>query len=123
MIFLATVVICLVLAAAFVLGVRKSVSRMSSGCCGAGDAPKRMRVKDKVRSHYPYAAKVEIGGMSCRNCAVRVENALNSVGGVWAKVDLEHKEAAVRLKENLSDEQLAEPIREAGYSVGKIVRV
>lgn len=120
---LGTVLICLVLFLAVIFGVKGTLVRMSSGCCDSGDILKKTKVRDKVKAHYPYTAKVEIGGMSCRNCAVRIENALNAADGVWAKVDLTHKEATVRLKENFSDAQLAEPIRQAGYSVRKIIRV
>jgi copper chaperone CopZ len=61
--------------------------------------------------------------MSCRNCAVRVENALNKLGNVWAKVNLEKKEATVLLKENVDDEKLSAAVGAAGYSAGRIAHI
>ena len=120
---MSTVIISLVILVMLVLGVKNMRKRLSSGCCGGGDAPRRDPVKDKNRKHYPFAATLEIGGMSCRNCAVHVENALNGLDGVWAKVDLDKREARVLMKAGLSDEQLTRPVAAAGYTVSGIRRV
>ena len=45
--------------------------------------------------------------MSCKNCAVKVENTFNSMDGVWAKVDLSKKEvieSATSMFDSLIDE-------------------
>ena len=36
---------------------------------------KKVKVKDKDPSHYPYEKILKIDGMTCGNCANRVENA------------------------------------------------
>ena len=60
--------------------------RVGGGCCGEREAaPKRVRVRDRDKRHYPYVLEVTIDGMVCANCARRVENALNSLDGVWAR--------------------------------------
>ena len=81
-----TVLICAVLAVLAVVGVLSYRKRLKSGCCGAADgkAVKKVRVADKNRSHYPYRAVLRIDGMTCENCTRRVENALNTMEGVWA---------------------------------------
>ena len=67
------------------------------GCCGSGAvSPVKRRVADRDETHYPYTAVLTIDGMTCGHCAVRVENALNELNGVWAKVDLGGKTALVR---------------------------
>ena len=58
-----------------------------------------MKVRDKDKSHYPYSRLLKVDGMSCGNCASHVENALNSLEGAWAQVDLEKGEALVRMKQ------------------------
>ena len=63
--------------------------RKGGGCCGEHEAPVgRIGVTDRNKSHYPYQLEMDIGGMTCENCAVRVENALNGVSGVWASVSI-----------------------------------
>lgn len=95
---------------------------MSSGCCGSGDTLSRKPVKDKNKMHYPFVATLEIGGMSCTNCAVHIENALNELEGVWAKVNLDKQTATVLMKSELSDEQIVRRIATAGYTAREIRR-
>ena len=62
--------------------------RVGGGCCGEREAaPKRVKVRDRDKRHYPYVLEVTVDGMVCANCARRVENALNSLDGVWARVE------------------------------------
>ncbi len=84
--------------------------------------PRKNPVKDKNKEHYPFEATLEIRGMSCQNCAIHVENALNSLEGVWAKVSLSKRTAMVLMKSELSDAQLSRPVAAAGYSVCEIYR-
>ena len=58
---------------------------------------------------------LEIEGMTCQNCAKRVENALNAIDGVWAEVDLKQKRAKVRQKEQIPVEKLCAAVEKAGY--------
>jgi copper chaperone CopZ len=119
---MATSVICLVLVVIAVCAVRSYKKRLTSGCCGASseDSVKKVRVKDRDPAHYPYEKFLYIDGMSCANCTSRVENALNSLDGVWAAVDLGKEEARVRMKELLPEELLKETVKKAGYLVYKI---
>ena len=86
----------------------------------AGRRCARVRVRDRDPAHYPYAVRVEIGGMTCRNCRLRVENALNSEEGLWARVDLAAGSALVRSRHPLSEERLRLVIGREGYTVGAI---
>ena len=96
--------------------------RLASGCCGSSGekSPKRIKVKDKDLSHYPHQCTMKVDGMSCGNCAVRVENALNAMEGVWARVDLEAGEAQVYMKQKYEDKALKDAVKAAGYTVFKI---
>ena len=58
--------------------------------------------------------------MSCGNCAIRVENALNSLEGVYARVNLMEAEADVRMKQEFSDTVLKDTVKDAGYTVYRI---
>ncbi len=111
-----TALLCAALAAVCVLAVLSYRKKLKNGCCGgAGDAVKRVRPADRSAAHYPYVRRVEIEGMHCKNCALRVENAFNSMEGVFAKVDLGAKSAVVRSKRPLSDGELREAVWRCGY--------
>ena len=115
-----TMAILALLAVAVVLAVRHFIGTLEHGCCGGGEAVRPVRVRDRDPAHYPYAVRVEIGGMTCRNCRLRVENALNSEEGLWAQVDLAAGSALVQSRHPLSEERLRLVIGREGYTVGAI---
>ena len=63
---------------------------------------------------------MEIKGMSCEHCKMRVEKALNAVEGVHATVDLARNRATVEADAAVTDEMLAKAVTDAGYEVGSI---
>lgn len=65
--------------------------------------------------------KVLIEGMSCNHCKQHVEEALNSLDGVSATVDLKKKCAMVENTKNVSNQQIIGAVENAGYKVKKIV--
>lgn len=93
--------------------------RVGGGCCGEREAaPKRVRVSDRDKRHYPYVLEVTVDGMVCANCARRVENALNSLDGVWARVeDVGSGRTTVRTKSAPDEAALRSAVRQAGYTV------
>lgn len=119
---MSTAVICVILIAISVFGIRSYMKRLASGCCGSSGekTPKRIKVRDRDLSHYPHQYTLKVDGMSCGSCAVRVENALNAMDGVWGRVDLETGQASVYMKQEYEDEVLKKAVREAGYTVYKI---
>ena len=60
--------------------------------------------------------------MTCKNCAARVTNALNSLDGVWASVNLKKNSVSVLLKEKDAGAALVEAVSKAGYTM-KDVRI
>ena len=108
---LAIIVVCAI------LSIRKRI-KYGSSCCGTHDAtPAKIRVRDKNKAHYPYTYTLIVDGMHCSNCARRVENALNSKEGVWAKVNLENKSVLMRAKSQLKWEDLSPIISAEGYTL------
>ena len=122
---MATAIICIILVIAVIAGVKSYVKRLRSGCCTAsGEAGvKRIKVKDRDLSHYPYGKLLKIDGMTCGNCANRVANALNQLDGVYASVDLMKEEAVVHMKQSLEDRILREAVSAAGYRIYKITEL
>lgn len=113
----ATILISIILAGLFLLGLRTLRQHLVSGCCGgSGEAVHKMRVSDRDPAHYQYAEQLNIGGMHCKSCAIRVQNALNSLDGVYATVDLDSKTSKVLMKERLPERALLSAVEKAGYS-------
>ena len=84
---------------------------------------KKRKVSDKDLTHYPHRRFLKVDGMSCSNCAIRVENSLNSLEGVYARVNLMEAEVDVRMKKELSDSVLKETVKDAGYTVYRITPI
>lgn len=90
----------------------------TSDCCGSGGAKaKRVRVADTDEAHYPYVEDVQVGGMTCPACASAVENALNALGGTWARVDADAGSAHVLSKRPLDADEIRGAVADAGYYV------
>ena len=112
------VIIILIIAVGFVFGVR-SILRSAAGksCCSGGDSIVKIGPSDPDRSHYPYRAEAAVEGMTCKNCAQRVTNALNSLDGVWATVHFRRKAVTVLLKQKEAEAALIEAVSKAGYTM------
>lgn len=63
---------------------------------------------------------VKIEGMMCMHCVGHVEEALNKISGVEAKVSLEDKCAYITCKEDVGDQDIKRAVEEAGYQVTEI---
>ncbi|NII82055.1 heavy metal translocating P-type ATPase [Pedobacter sp. SG908] len=57
----------------------------------------------------------KITGMSCQGCQSKVENALNAIDGVSAKVSLESAEAVITMEKHVPMEKLQEALSTAGH--------
>ena len=93
--------------------------RVGGGCCGEREAaPKLVKVRVRDKREYPSVLEVTVVGLVCGNCARRVENALNSLDGVWARVeDVGSGRATVRTKSKPDEAALRSAVRQAGYTV------
>ena len=83
--------------------------------------PKGERQKNVVRKDEGENAMkkiIRIEGMSCAHCSARVENALNAIEGVKAKVELKKKRAVVETE--IDDAVLKKAVEDAGYTVVSI---
>lgn len=120
---MASAVICLILLLLVIYGIRSYLKRLTSGCCGAsGQAGvKRIKAKDRNISHYPHHVVLKVDGMVCQNCAIRVENALNSMEGTFAKVDLAEEKVDVYMMTEWDKETLKKAVKNAGYTVYKVI--
>ena len=115
-----TVVVLLILAAIIAFAVFGTIKRIryGSSCCGERDpAPKKIKVSDKDKSHYPYAYELGIDGMHCSNCARRIENGFNKIPGMWAKADVSKKQVILMTKEQVEQNDCFKIVSDSGYTL------
>ncbi len=117
-------VIILIIAVLLGVGIRHIYRSIRYGktCCGSGKAmDKKVRVKDRNKANYPFSYKLKVEGMVCAGCARNVENAINSVDGLWARVDLEHKEVSVLSKREMDRGDFAGILSKTSYTLMDVV--
>lgn len=112
-------IVCLLVAlVAWAMWTMVQRSRKGSACCGEHESTiARTGASDRNPAHYPHESKLSIGGMTCDNCARKVENALNALEGTWATVRIADHVAQVRSKGEPDEQSLRRAVREAGYVV------
>lgn len=116
-----TAAIIIALALICFLAIRSYLKKIAHGCCGAGgDNERRLRTADL--SGYAHRYSVKIGGMTCKNCALRIENAFNRQEGLAARVDFRSGLAEVGSNAQITELTLRKTIVELGYSVEKITQ-
>jgi copper chaperone CopZ len=59
--------------------------------------------------------KLQITGMTCDHCARTVEDALNALPGVRARVSYSQRIAEIQASEDLSTEQLLQVVKAKGF--------
>ena len=110
------IILLLIILLAFAVRRALQKARRGGGCCGEHEQTEaRRRVSDRNKAHYPYEIIIPVVGMTCENCAVKLENALNSLSGVWAKVDIAKNEAQIRCKTSPDEKLLRQTIVDVGY--------
>ena len=113
------IIICMIALVIFAVygTVQRARGRSKSSCCGTSAPPKKKKVADTNESNYPNRYTLNIEGMKCSNCAANVENALNGIDGVWARVDLGKKKALVLTKEPKTNEDFAAALSSTPYTI------
>lgn len=88
------------------------------GCCGSGGNT----IRDKKTLTAPKLGEkvMTIEGMSCENCEIRVENALNRLENVACKVSWKKGAAVVSYSAEVSDNLLKATVEKLGYKVTNI---
>lgn len=85
------------------------------GCCGSGSTT----IRDKKELTEPVIGEItlNVDGMHCENCVIRIENALNRTQGVLAKGNLKKKIIRIRYSRPVERTTLVETIENLGYRV------
>ena len=120
-----TIVVGGVLVVVLLIAIRSVIKRGTSGCCSSGGScgggcgcHANVKVTDKNLAHYPFEAVLTVDGMTCGHCASKVENALNTIEGVYAVVDSDLKKAHVHMKSKVDETVLRKAVNDLGeYTV------
>lgn len=118
-----TFIVLGILVVVIILAAGSSLKHMKGqgGCCGGGDSVEK--VKRKKFAEVFTTKRMLVEGMHCDNCRKKVENTLNSLEHVSAKVNLAQKEATIQLETDVADEILIHAVEKAGYQVASIERI
>ena len=119
------IIILIIVAAAVVLAVMRI--RKGGGCgCGcsscSGSCPSAGKGASDKNTVYPASSSLvlDITGMHCEKCSGSVTEALNSLDGVSAEVDLKNNSASVKLSKEISAEKLGAAVSDRGFEVTRI---
>ena len=116
---LKNILIIATVAAVLVIAFISTVKKGKGGCCG-GNKPYRKKIKKSELSGYPYKSVIYIDGMTCENCAARLENAFNKNADTVARVNLGKKYAEVWTMEEMAEEKVRETVEKSGFLVVEI---
>lgn len=116
-----TIIIYIIAAVLIIYGVYYTVQKFrgkaKSSCCGTPEVKAVRKVDDTDESHYPYRYMLTVDGMKCSGCASNVENSLDNMDGVWAKVSLGRREAKVLAKKEYTKEDFDEALSKTSYKI------
>lgn len=85
------------------------------------EAAPQTALSEQTQGDHIMEKVIVVEGMTCDHCRKRVEDALNAIDGVEAKVNLQEKKAFIKLDKAISETSLTGAVTEAGYTVSKIM--
>ena len=116
-----TIIIYIIAAVLIIYGVYYTVQKFrgkaKSSCCGTPEVKSVRKVDDTDESHYPFRYMLTVDGMKCSGCASNVENSLDNMDGVWAKVSLGRREARVLATKEYTKEDFDEALSKTSYKI------
>ncbi len=114
------IVVGAVLAAIVVLAALSGVRhfRGEGGCCGGGCCEKPVR--KRLSAPKIGEKRVYIEGMQCERCRSSVENELNLIDGVAARVNLKKGVAVAEISRGVGDGELIAAVEKAGFKAVKV---
>lgn len=63
---------------------------------------------------------LNVEGLCCEHCCLRVEEALNEIEGVEARVDKDKEQAIVKLADGIENQVLIDALDEEGFDVSSV---
>ena len=117
---MATAIIIILLILVCIFSIKSYMKKLAHGCCGTGgDDEKASEIKADT-SEYKYKYTVKVGGMSCKNCAAKIENTFSRKDGLYAKADFKNGTAEIYSNADVSEFTIRQTVVGLGYSVKEI---
>lgn len=116
---MADIIIILIVVVLLGFALKGSIKHFKGegACCGGGSGSNKKAKTKYLEGPVIGRKTLKISGMTCEHCVNAVTNALNSVDGVVAKVDLKSKSAEVSYDREIDEFDLKNAVKEAGYEV------
>lgn len=109
------ILLIVILLAVVALSLRRAVRHFrGGGCCGSAGMPRRRK---RLRGAVACTVTMELTGLRCSGCRDRVEEVLNRLDGVSARVSLRRSRAVLRCSREPDVQQLRRLVEELGYQV------
>lgn len=107
-----------ILLAVIVIALLRAKKHFKGGCCSSGGNT----IRDSKTLTGPKLGEktMIVEGMHCENCEARVQNALNRLEGVAARVSWKKKTAVVAYSAEVADSLLKTTVESMGYKVTEI---
>lgn len=104
--------------------VFKSPAKFDKKACYDKEEKKRVALTKSKKKKAEETTRIKkhliIDGMLCRHCVASVTEALESLDGVTAKVNLKKQSATVTLTHPIADDTLIKVVTDAGFGVTNI---
>lgn len=111
-------IIILIVVAVVGFGVYSTVKKRKekASCCSSGT----YKAKEKKLEQVTMKKTAVVEGMTCQHCVNRVMEALNSIDGASANVNLRKGTAVISMEQPMDDAVFRTAIENAGYTVKEI---
>ena len=131
----ATVILGILIAAIFAVGMRNIYNNFFKGestCCkgecssGCPMAKANENYRDRVEAIEKFKLKktINVEGMTCNHCTATVEKALEKIDGVAiVAASVEKKSVEAAFDHEVADDILKDAIRKAGYQPGAVATI
>ncbi len=114
-----TYIVLAILAVVILYALRGTLGHLKGqgGCCGGGGSGEVLAEKKDIKGPVLFTARAKIGGMHCENCQNRVQNRLNKIDGLVAKVNYRDGSALLSYEKEVSEEMIRQTVKDAGYEL------
>lgn len=116
---MATAIIIGIIIALCIIAVKSYLKKLAHGCCGAGGDTERASAHKTDISGCKYKYTVHIGGMSCKNCAAKIEQSFNGQG-IYARADHKSGIAEIYSETPVSEFVVRSTVVGLGYDIERI---
>ena len=114
------IIIAVIIVIAF-FAAKLSISHFkgNGSCCGGGGGT--IADEKKLEGTKLGEKVLIIKGMTCVNCQNHVQNSLNKLEGIAAKVDYKKEKAVVEYSRQISNDELKDVVERAGYTLKEVI--